>query len=54
MNNYMVTFKSYGDICDMFILAANRVMAMEMFEEMTSEWNEKPMLISCVRVLKED
>lgn len=53
MNNYMITFESYGDVCDMFVLAVNRIMAMEMFKEMTKDWNEKPILISCVRILEE-
>lgn len=50
MNSYMVTFESYGDVCDMVVLAANRIMAMEMFKEMTKEWNETPLLIGCWRM----
>lgn len=48
MNTYMVTFESYGDVCDMIVLAVNHNMAIELFHEMTKEWSETPRLLSCV------
>lgn len=52
MNNYMITFESYGDICEMLVMAVNRIMAIDLFEEMTKDWNEKPVFISCGRVME--
>lgn len=54
MNKYCVKFKmAENEIVDVFVYAANRIMAQELAIEQTEEWEFKPIaIVNCVRILE--